>query len=268
MMSAYTDGGLRMSALIRKKSPRAPSMSLDDAIEKAGKIYDRERCHAAPLAAVASHIGYKNPTNGAALQALASLKYYGLLDRPKEGMGAISKQFEEFRFAPNESVKQELVIKWLKSPAIFSELLNKYPLGLPSEQTLKYDLIQGGFAPAAADVCIQVFLKSVEYCQYYQVANQLVQETEAEDEEGKAGDTLASPTVQAVAQSVPLAVATSANFISSDDESIDRIPVRLTGGRRAWIEIPTPFYEADKERLKKQIELLLTEDEEDFEDLI
>jgi hypothetical protein len=43
----------------------------------------------------------------------------------------------------------------------------------------------------------------------------------------------------------------------------DRIPVRLGGGRRAWLEIPVPFYEADKKRLKSQIDLLLTEDEED-----
>ena len=42
----------------------------------------------------------------------------------------------------------------------------------------------------------------------------------------------------------------------------DRIPVRLNGGRRAWLEIPTPFYLADKKRLNAQIELLLTEDEE------
>ena len=43
----------------------------------------------------------------------------------------------------------------------------------------------------------------------------------------------------------------------------DRIPVRLAGGRRAWLEIPTPFYAADKLRLKAQIDLLLTEEEEE-----
>jgi NAD(P)H dehydrogenase (quinone) len=44
--------------------------------------------------------------------------------------------------------------------------------------------------------------------------------------------------------------------------SYDRIPVRLTAGRKAWLEIPTPLYVADKERLKAQIDLLLAEDEE------
>jgi hypothetical protein len=54
-------------------------------------------------------------------------------------------------------------------------------------------------------------------------------------------------------------------LVTSND--VDRIPVRLAGGRRAWIEIPMPFYEADKDRLKKQIDLLLTNDDEDDDSL-
>ncbi|MDL2339502.1 MAG: hypothetical protein QFE16_16840, partial [Pseudomonadota bacterium] len=42
----------------------------------------------------------------------------------------------------------------------------------------------------------------------------------------------------------------------------DRIPVRLPGARRAWLFIPTPFFSSDKQRIKAQIDLLLTEDEE------
>jgi hypothetical protein len=48
-----------------------------------------------------------------------------------------------------------------------------------------------------------------------------------------------------------------------EDSGIDRIPIRLAGGRRAWIEIPSPFFSADRERLKKHIDLLLTDDEDD-----
>jgi hypothetical protein len=36
--------------------------------------------------------------------------------------------------------------------------------------------------------------------------------------------------------------------------------VLLPGGRKAWLIVPTPFYEADKARLKAQIDLLLAED--------
>ena len=46
------------------------------------------------------------------------------------------------------------------------------------------------------------------------------------------------------------------------DSDRDRIPVRLDSKRRAWLEIPAPFYEKDKMRLKAQIDLLITDDDD------
>jgi hypothetical protein len=53
----------------------------------------------------------------------------------------------------------------------------------------------------------------------------------------------------------------------SNDE-VDRIPVRLSKGRKAWLIIPTPFYEADKARLKAQIDFLLTEETDAVDALV
>jgi hypothetical protein len=253
-----------MSVVMRKKSPRAPSIALNDAIEKACKIYEKDRCHAAPADGVAQHMGYKNAGNGAALQTMASLKYYGLLDRPKEGMAAVSKDVESYLFAPNDSIKQALITKWLRSPPIFAELLDKYAEGLPSDATLKFELIQSGFSPASADSCLQVFRKSVDYAHYYERKSYEQSDIPAsevvDDEVGQGVSANGStPSIQTPVQALPQ---------TGVDVDIDRIPVRLAGGRRAWIEIPMPFYDADKDRLKKQIDLLLTDDEEDASDLI
>jgi hypothetical protein len=257
-----------MTTATRKKSPRAPSLSLGDAVEKACKIYEMERCHAAPVDGVAKHIGYKDAKNGAALSTLASLKYYGLLDRPKDGMLAASKDVEAFRFSPTETIRRSLITKWLKSPQVFSELLDKYTEGLPSDATLKYDLIQRGFAPATAEICLQAFRRSVDYANYFeqspptQAESPLVDDIDGggfEEEQGRAAESEPQG-VGTLAPSPPIAT-----VIPNAD--VDRIPVRLTGGRRAWIEIPMPFYGADKERLKKQIDLLLTNDEESVDDL-
>lgn len=259
-----------MNTILRKKSPRAPSISLDDAIEKAGKIYDKDRCHAAPIDGVAQHIGYKNAGNGAALSALASLKYYGLIDRPKEGMAAVSKQYEAFRFAPSETIKHELITKWLKAPPVFAELLGKYTEGLPSDKTLIFDLIQNGFAPGPAESCVQIFRKSVDFAHYFDcVEESFIEEPEAVMTEAPESTLTpsvvaqSSPEVQIASTGVQVTTTTSAIQPTSQvSETVDRIPIRLAGGRRAWIEIPTPFYGADKERLKKQIDLLITDDEE------
>lgn len=263
-----------MNDSIRKKSPRAPSISLDDAIEKIGKMYDKERCHTAPIEALAQHLGYKSAANGAALSSLASLKYFGLLDRPKEGMGAVSKEYETFRFAPNEMIKKHAITKWLVSPPVFAELLDKYKEGLPSEATLKYDLIQMGFSPQAADSCAQVFRRSVDFAQYFELREQgginaqtagLIGTNETELTPPLSG----SPATEIIAgQSVKTSDVEEPqpNSKSSLSSEVDRIPVRLGGGRRAWIEIPTPFYSADKNRLKSQIDLLITDDDNDAED--
>lgn len=264
-----------MNTAPRKKSPRAPTISLDDAIDKAGKIYDKDRCHTAPIDAVAQHIGYKNAGNGAALSAIATLKYYGLLDRPKEGMASVSKEYEAYRFAPNEAIKQELVTKWLKAPPIFAELLEKYTGTLPSDSTIKYDLIQRGFSPATADTCLQVFRKSVDFARYFEISEQSASpqseaQTQFEDETTTQPEYPAAP-IPATPQAVHVAhqpQPTSAPSYQGTTDGVDRIPVRLAGGRRAWVEIPTPFFEADKERLKKQIDLLITDDDETSDDLL
>lgn len=60
----------------------------------------------------------------------------------------------------------------------------------------------------------------------------------------------------------PIPVPNEPEGVNEVSASYDRIPVRLSAGRKAWLEIPTPFYAADKARLKAQIDLLLAEDEE------
>ena len=108
------------------------------------------------------------------------------------------------------------------------------------------------------------FKRSVEYAGYFDSA---IKPKETEDSGGfipssnfdsqsvaysESQDSSVStkPTQEAISQQV---------FESTD---FDRIPVRLPGGRRAWLLIPTPFYDIDKKRLKAQIDLLLTEEDE------
>lgn len=249
-----------MNLPARKKSPRAPSIALDDAIEKVNKIYEKERRHPAPADLVAQHLGYKDSKNGAALTMLASLKYYGLLERTKTGVYAVSKEFEAYKFAPNEQLKVAQIQNWLKTPAIFSELLGKYSIGLPSEANLKFDLIQMGFSPDAAVACLQSFLRSVEHAHYFDEQRGETIETIPSVQIDNAPPSAqpsrtAVDNIQATQNRATETVVPRENFTE-----LDRIPVRLSGGRRAWIEIPSPFYSSDKERLKAQIDLLLADD--------
>lgn len=243
----------------RKKSPRAPSIPLDEAIEKAIRVYEKERLHPAPTDVVAQHMGYKDANNGRALGALASLRYYGLIERHSSGLLSVTKDVENYKFAPNEEMSRAYLRRFLAAPPLFAELLDRYSSGLPSDGNLRYELIQRDFLPSTAEGLVGIFRRSTEFAQAFDQrpnGEPIPQPILVEEETGVA------------AQSVQPVLITNNRAQPQMDDQVsegsghDRIPVRLSGGRRAWLLIPHEFREADKTRLKAQIDLLLTEDEE------
>lgn len=238
-----------------KKNPRAPSIPLDEAIAKAVKVYEKERRHAAPTDVVAQNIGYKNANNGAALSTLASLRYFGLLERPKDGHLAATKDLETYLYAPRDEIKTELLHKWMKMPPVFAEILEKYADGLPSDATLRFDMINQGFSPSGAEAVISVFKRSAEFSGIYSGTEH------GQSPHSQAQDAIPSSSLERVESFQNKAAEEKSIPVPPLDESgTDRIPIRLPEGRRAWLIIPNPFYESDKERLKAQIDLLLTDD--------
>ena len=117
--------------LVRKKSPRAPTISLDDAVERVLRIYDKERVHPAPADLVAQAMGYKDANKGRALGALASLRYYGLVDRVGEGKLAVSKDVEAFKYAPNNELRDAYLRKFLAAPPLFAPPIPAPPIPRP-----------------------------------------------------------------------------------------------------------------------------------------
>lgn len=252
--------------LPRKKSPRAPSIALDDALDRVSKVYEKERLHPAPADVVAQHIGYKNANSGIALSTLASLRYYGLLDRPSEGLFCVNKQFEAFRFSPTEDIKRSFLLRFLTTPPLFAELLDRYGSELPSDGSLRYELIQRGFLPASAESVVAVLKKSVDFVGPADGSKEPSAPSggaEPESNVPSSGSPTQSPAARPTAAgNVTLADPQEASL---EERNHDRIPVRLGGGRRAWLVIPSVFYKADKIRLKAQIDLLLTQEDEDDE---
>lgn len=254
--------------VIRKRSPRAPLISLKEAVDRVSKVYSEEGRHSASADIVARHLGYKSAENGAAKQALAALGYYGLIERPSDGMVAVAKSFEEYKFAPSEDLRTQILRKWLLTPGVFAELLEKFQDRLPSDASLKFELIQKGFNPATADECLIAFRESVQYVQSVS-SNVNTIEVEAtksgetaETNVEEIADQRTVDVTSAAGEPSPRATPIAASRDVLEEDNSDRIPVRLAGGRRAWLVIPSPFYAADKSRLISQIQLLLADDEE------
>jgi hypothetical protein len=245
-----------MSQTLRKRSPQAPSVSLEDALNRALKVYDKERRHEIPIDVAAIDMGYKNAKSGSSLQTLASIRYFGLMQRPKEGMLNVSIDVEKYKFSPDPELKQQLLNNWLRTPQVFAELLDKFPTSLPSDAVIKYELIQQGFSEGTANDVVLNFKHSVEFVRYYeQVPMNDIQKVEGDSEEDKVNEFIPSQQKQSATN----------NIVQSAD--VDRMPIRLEGGRKAFLEIPTPFYEVDKKRLIDQINLILT-DKDEISDLV
>lgn len=240
----------------RKRSPRAPTIALDQALERVIKVYEQERLHLAPVDAVAQALGFKNANNGSAGVTIASLRYFGLLERPRDGFLSVAKAVETYKYAPEEAMKKQLLLEFLKTPPLYQELLEKYSIGLPSAATLKYELIQKGFLPQAVDAVLSAFLQSVSFAKYFEAGSA---RASAEDnlDEATEDDLLdivvaKQPIIQSRKEDPPQVPAD----LSSE---MDQIPIRLSGGRKAWLNIPTPFYESDKARIKAQIDVLFAD---------
>lgn len=246
------------------KSPRAPQLDLEAALEKALVLYEREQLAEVPLDVVAKNLGYKSANNGAAMSTFATLRYFGLVERSGPGKLRVAKGVRTYKYAPDAETCAALRRDWFMRPPLFAELLEKYPDGLPSDATVRFHLINDlGFRPGMAETVLNVFKKSSTFAPALdeealdeEAAGEGLPEIVAADgNAGQVGDpppmTAASTSHAAPIRPVPSSPSPSAQEI---------IPVRLSGGRRAWISLPEPFYEADKELLKRQIDLVLADE--------
>ena len=251
-----------MNSSQRKQSPRVPSMPLDESITRAARVYKEEGRHQAPVEVVMKHIGYAG-ASGTANRAVASLRYWGLVDRISEGTLVVTKEFESYLFAPDEQHKKELLIAFLRKPPLIAELLDTYKERLPSDASIRFTLIQKGFTPDTAGACLTMFKRSLEFANYYgfiagaQVPEEIIND-ESNDEIDPLEINLKQPAAETTKSSPPPAAINP--LPSTGDPSLDQIPVRLDANRRAWLVIPNPLYKADVERLKQQIDFLLTDD--------
>lgn len=237
---------------IKKKSPRCPTLSLADGIERAQKVYDKEGLHEAPSDVVAQNMGYASSRSGAAAQTLASMAYFGLLVRPADGKMAVSKDVQEYKFTPNETDKLRLLHQWLRTPPMYAELLDRYATGLPSEANLKYEFIQRGFNSKVVEDYVAVFIESVDFAKYYEAESPTSENHPNPDE-------FSNPTIN---KYIPVQrTVSNQGIIQNVMSESDSIPIRLPGGRKAVLIIPSPFYESDKKIIKSHIDIIYSEEE-------
>jgi hypothetical protein len=249
----------------RVRSPRCPSISLEDAIGRTEAIYSEHNKHAVAVDAVAQAMKYKNSNNGAARRTIASLTYFGLLSKSDGGKLSVSQEFEKYKFAPDQSTKSNFLLKWLRTPKVFAELLDRYGEKLPGDAALKYELISTGFAPDSAEDATKLFRESLDFIKR-NGAQISVEPSEEEDDDDDIEDCDTLPATNSsdnnVPQIKPVQPSAKPAYTAPSQSADSRpIPIFLPKGREAMLHVPRPFYDNDRKAIIRQLEALLTDDE-------
>jgi hypothetical protein len=129
----------------KDRSPNFPFINLENALERAYRLYQEEKKGSVPFAVAVKHWGYSLNSSGAS-QTVAALKNYGLIN--DEGSGthrrirlselALRIILDNRPDSPDIGLfKRQAAL----SPSLTSEIYDKWPDSLPSEHNLHHFLV-------------------------------------------------------------------------------------------------------------------------------
>lgn len=130
------------------RSPSYPAVDLADAITKAEAVYKNERRSATTPEVIAAHMGYSTAT-GPGGRAVSALRQYGLIEETGGKYRLSDTGYTLIHFDRNSSEWRVAVSEAARRPTLFRELVEAYPDGLPSDATLRNDLLKREFNPAS-----------------------------------------------------------------------------------------------------------------------
>lgn len=156
----------------RQRSPNFPAEPLEKCIEYASKLFEKYKRSAVAQVVAIKGLGF-SPTSGGALQLLAALSAYGLLEATGSGAARsikISDQAYKIivdtrSYSPDRAA---LVREAALKPAIFTRINEDNPDGLPAEDALAHDLkLKYGFNPNSVNAFIRILTKTFEFAKVY-----------------------------------------------------------------------------------------------------
>ncbi len=142
------------------RSPSYPAFDLKTAISSAEKIYNTEKRSSTTAEVIASHLGYSQAT-GPGGRAVSALRQYGLLEENAGKYRVSDLGYTLVHYAKDSIEWLAAVAQAAKNPTLFKELLAEYHSELPSDATLRSDLLKRGFNPSAISEVISTFKNSV-----------------------------------------------------------------------------------------------------------
>ena len=138
------------------RSPGYPVFGLKEAIQKAEAVYQEEKRTATTPDVIASHIGYSQAA-GPGGRAVSALRQYGLIEETSGRYRISELGYTLIHFDHNSDEWKRAVSEAAKRPTLFKELIEKYGNSLPSDATLRNELLGRGFNPTSIPDVVSIF---------------------------------------------------------------------------------------------------------------
>jgi hypothetical protein len=123
------------------RSPNYPAINLADAVYRVKLLYDKDRKAGAPIDIALKHLGYSS-RNGAALRVLAALKTFGLTEEKDGRIFVSSSALDVLVYPETDERRKRPLRECALKPATYQKVYDRYKDGLPSDETVKAELIR------------------------------------------------------------------------------------------------------------------------------
>lgn len=228
------------------RSAAYPSLDLESAIEftrsLSGHFTANQVFHRGDVAAVL------DKSEGAITRDVAACVHYGLLDRPQEGY-QISSLFKEIVNPINEQDLKASLVRAFENPKLFQELIEKFNShAIPAE--LKTHLVRfHSISEKVSETVADIFVKSARYAKVLSDKNILnLFGTSNEVKQNSTTDN-GEPDSKYKPDNPPL-------LPPHVEEKEEKIPIRLTDNKRAYLIYPPNLTSKDIKIIRKQIDVL------------
>jgi DNA segregation ATPase FtsK/SpoIIIE-like protein len=147
----------------RMRSPNYPAIGLEEAVRKIEALYKQDLLVASPKDAALKHMGFEK-VHGEAGRVLATLKSFGLIEEVNGRIKLTQRGINIVVRVAGDAQRADALREAAISPEIYRQLLKQYRESIPSETTLKSDLIAvRKFNPNAVDGFIRDFKGTLEF---------------------------------------------------------------------------------------------------------
>jgi hypothetical protein len=148
----------------KSRSPQYPSLSLPQAIEMIEKLHKANRTSVISRETAAKDMGYTGLT-GRSMTVIAALGQFGLVEKTGKGDIKVTRRAVDILHAVDEVDRAEAIQDAANAPALFQQLMERFPEGVPSQNALRSYLIQQDFGDVAIGPAINAYLETIAFAE-------------------------------------------------------------------------------------------------------